>query len=114
MSKRYCCECGHYVSGGVEWNCLANDKVKTRSVCAIKEACEVHRQGGRGRDSLRTNQNEKKEKEEDMKRKYEVRWYELGLTNEKCRKFFTEWGAIAYAAYIEAYEYAEKPRIRKI
>ena len=41
MSKRYCCECGHYVPNGVEWNCLANDKVKTRSVCAIKEACDM-------------------------------------------------------------------------
>jgi hypothetical protein len=48
-----------------------------------------------------------------MKKKYEVRWYELSLTNEKCRKFFTEWGAIIFAAYIEAYEYAE-PRIKKI
>lgn len=27
--------------------------------------------------------------------------------------FFTEWGAIIFAAYIEAYEYA-KPRIKKI
>ncbi len=48
-----------------------------------------------------------------MKRKYEVRWCELGLTNEKSRKFFTEWGAIAFACYIEAYEYA-KPRIHKL
>ncbi len=46
-------------------------------------------------------------------KKYEVRWHELGLTNEKCRKFFTEWGAIIFAAYIEAYEYAE-PRIKKL
>lgn len=48
-----------------------------------------------------------------MKRKYEVRWYECNLTEEKSRKFFTEWGAIAFAAYIEAYECA-KPRIKGI
>lgn len=45
-----------------------------------------------------------------MKRKYEVRWYEYNLTKEKRRKFFTHWGAIIFAAYIEAYEYA-KPEI---
>jgi hypothetical protein len=49
-----------------------------------------------------------------MKKKYEVRWYELSLTNEKCRKFFTEWGAIIFAAYIEAYEDADNVRIKKI
>ena len=27
---------------------------------------------------------------EKMKRKYEVRWYEYNLTQEKIRKFFTE------------------------
>lgn len=48
-----------------------------------------------------------------MKRKFEVRWYEMNLTQEKRRKFFTELGAIAFASYIEAYEYA-KPRIKEI
>lgn len=48
-----------------------------------------------------------------MKKKYEVVWYELGLTQEKCRKFFTKWGAILFATYIKAYEYAE-PRMREI
>lgn len=37
----------------------------------------------------------------------------MNLTQEKMRKFFTEWGAIAFASYIEAYEYA-KPRIHKL
>ena len=48
-----------------------------------------------------------------MKRKFEVRWYELNLTKEKSRKFFTEWGAIVFSAYLEAYDYA-KPRIKEI
>ena len=48
-----------------------------------------------------------------MKRKFEVRWYELNLTQEKVRKFFTEWGAIVFSAYLEAYEYAE-PRIIRL
>lgn len=48
-----------------------------------------------------------------MKQKFEVRWYELNLTQEKVRKFFTEWGAIAFASYIEAYDYA-KPRITRL
>lgn len=48
-----------------------------------------------------------------MKRKFEVRWYELNLTKEKSRKFFTEWGAVAFASYIEAYDYA-KPRITRL
>ena len=48
-----------------------------------------------------------------MKRNYEVRWYELNLTRIKSRKFFTHFGAIIFAAYIEAYEYA-KPRIHKL
>lgn len=42
-----------------------------------------------------------------MKRKYEVRWYEHNLTQPRSRKFFTKWGAIIFAAYIEAYEYAK-------
>ena len=49
-----------------------------------------------------------------MKRKYEVKWYELGMTNERCRRFFTKICAIFFAAYIEAYEYAENPRIKEI
>ena len=48
-----------------------------------------------------------------MKKKFEVSWYELNLTTPKKRKFFTEWGAIIFAAYIEAYEYA-KPRIHRL
>lgn len=48
-----------------------------------------------------------------MKHKFEVRWYELNLTQEKVRKFFTEWGAVAFASYIEAYECA-KPRITRL
>jgi hypothetical protein len=35
-----------------------------------------------------------------MKRKYQVRWYEYNLTNERSRKFFTEWGAVLFAYYI--------------
>lgn len=45
-----------------------------------------------------------------MKQKYEVKWYEFNLTQPRSRKFFTKWGAITFAAYIEAYEYA-KPEI---
>ena len=41
-----------------------------------------------------------------MKRKYEVRWYEYNLTEER-RKFFTHWGAIIFMAYLEAYENVE-------
>ena len=48
-----------------------------------------------------------------MKRKYEVRWYECNLTEERNRKFFTRWGAIIFMAYLEAYEDVE-PYIRKI
>lgn len=36
-----------------------------------------------------------------MKRKYEVRWYELNLTKEKSKKFLTELAALLYAWYIE-------------
>ena len=42
-----------------------------------------------------------------MKRKYEVRWYECNLTEERSRKFFTHWGAIIFMAYLEAYENVE-------
>lgn len=48
-----------------------------------------------------------------MKRKFEVRWYEYNLTQEKCRKFFTKWGALIFMAHLEAYENVE-PYIRKI
>ena len=48
-----------------------------------------------------------------MKRKYEVRWYELNLTQQRSRKFFTHWGAMMFMAYLEAYENAE-PVIYKI
>lgn len=40
-------------------------------------------------------------------RKYEVRWYEHNLTEQRCRKFFTKIGAIFFASYMEAYEYAK-------
>ena len=49
-----------------------------------------------------------------MKKKYEVRWYELNLTQEKMRKFFTHIGAVIFAAYIEAYEYADNVRLKEI
>ena len=48
-----------------------------------------------------------------MKKKYEVRWYEHNLTQWMSRKFFTEWGAVVFASYIEAYECA-KPKIHKL
>lgn len=48
-----------------------------------------------------------------MKWKYVVKWYEHNLTVPKNRRFLTEWGAIAFASYIEAYECA-KPRITEI
>ena len=48
-----------------------------------------------------------------MKRKYKVTWYELNLTELKCRKFFTKVGAVIFASYIEAYEYA-KPIITEL
>lgn len=41
MSKKYCCDCGHYIPGGVEYNCSAGAKINDRSVCAIKEACKM-------------------------------------------------------------------------
>lgn len=48
-----------------------------------------------------------------MKRKYEVRWYELNLTKEKSRKFFTAIGAALFAAYLETYEDV-KPQTKKL
>ena len=41
MSKKYCCDCGHYIPGGVEYNCSAGVKINDRSVCAIKESCKM-------------------------------------------------------------------------
>lgn len=35
-----------------------------------------------------------------MKRKYQVRWYEYGLTVERSRNFFTEIGAWLFAKSI--------------
>lgn len=37
--KKYCCDCGHYIPGGVEHNCDIKVKANDRSVCAIQEAC---------------------------------------------------------------------------
>lgn len=48
-----------------------------------------------------------------MKRKYKVFWYELNLTRPLSRKFFTKVGAVIFASWIEAYEYA-KPIITKL
>lgn len=48
-----------------------------------------------------------------MKRKYEVRWYELNLTKEKSRKFFTAIGAALFVAYLETYEDV-KPQTKKL
>lgn len=44
-----------------------------------------------------------------MDYRYEVRWYELNLTQRKCRKFFTEIGAVIYRWYLEkkCYAYAK-------
>lgn len=38
-----------------------------------------------------------------MKRRFEVRWYELNLTKRKSRKFFTEWGANLFVWYLKYY-----------
>lgn len=38
--KKYCMDCGHYISGGVEHNCLAATKAYNSHVCALKEACK--------------------------------------------------------------------------
>lgn len=48
-----------------------------------------------------------------MKRKYEVRWYEYNLTEEKRRKFFTEIGAAMFATYLKIYENV-KPKILEL
>ena len=39
-----------------------------------------------------------------MKRKYEVRWYEYNLTEERSRKFFTKKGALLFMWYLETFE----------
>ena len=39
-----------------------------------------------------------------MKRKYEVRWYECNLTEERSRKFFTKKGALLFMCYLETFE----------
>jgi hypothetical protein len=48
-----------------------------------------------------------------MKKRYEVRWYEYNLTQQRSRKFFTKIGAIFFASYMEAYENVE-PTMREI
>lgn len=40
-----------------------------------------------------------------MKKKYEVRWYEHNLTQERTKTFLTKIAAVMFAAYMEAYEY---------
>ena len=48
-----------------------------------------------------------------MKKRYEVRYYEYGLTNEKVKTFSTKIAAVMFAAYKEAYEYT-KATIKEI
>lgn len=48
-----------------------------------------------------------------MKRKYKVTWYQMNLTVPKVRKFFTKVGALIFAAYLEANEYA-RPIITEV
>ena len=48
-----------------------------------------------------------------MKKRYEVRYYEYGLTNEKVKAFSTKIAAVMFAAYKEAYEYT-KTTIKEI
>lgn len=47
-----------------------------------------------------------------MKRRWIVKWYELNLTEEKSRKFFTEAFATLYAGWLE-FKYDLKARIYK-
>lgn len=42
-----------------------------------------------------------------MKRKYEVRWYELNLTQPRSRKFFTKKGALLFMCYLETFEHVQ-------
>ena len=48
-----------------------------------------------------------------MKKRYEVRYYEYELTNEKVKTFSTKIAAVMFAAYKEAYEYT-KTTIKEI
>ena len=48
-----------------------------------------------------------------MKRKYKVTWYQMNLTVPKVRKFFTKVGAVIFASWLEAYEFA-KPIITEL
>lgn len=48
-----------------------------------------------------------------MKKRYEVRYYEYGLTNEEVKTFSTKIAAVMFAAYKEAYEYT-KTTIKEI
>lgn len=48
-----------------------------------------------------------------MKKRYDVRYYEYGLTNEKVKTFSTKIAAVMFAAYKEAYEYT-KTTIKEI
>ena len=48
-----------------------------------------------------------------MKKRYDVRYYEYGLTNEKVKTFSTKIAAVMFAAYKEAYEYT-KATIKEI
>lgn len=47
-----------------------------------------------------------------IKRKYEVRWYDLDLTQELRRRFFTDFAASFFAWWLE-YKYNECPKIYK-
>lgn len=38
--KKYCMDCGHYIAGGGEHNCLGAVKAYDSHVCALKEACK--------------------------------------------------------------------------
>jgi hypothetical protein len=38
--------------------------------------------------------------ESEMKRRYQVRWYEYNLTVPRCRKFFTELGATLFHVWL--------------
>lgn len=48
-----------------------------------------------------------------MKKRYEVRYYEYGLTQEKVKTFYAKIAAVMFAAYKEAYEYT-KTTIKEI
>lgn len=48
-----------------------------------------------------------------MKRKYEVRWYEYDLTQQKNCKFYTEKAARFYAKWLEK-KFNVKPKIYEV